>query len=80
MDLQSRKLSFIEDFLRIQNEDIIAGLEALLKKKKAKIFEENLRPMSLKKNNEDIDQALYDSKEGRIISTENLKEKIQKWN
>lgn len=42
MALETRKLSFIQEFLRIQNEDIISGLEKMLDKHKAKLYEENL--------------------------------------
>lgn len=79
MDLESRKLSFIQEFLRVQNEDIISGLEAFLKKRKTELFESNLKPMSLKQFNKEIDQALEDSKNGRVISVVDLKAKVQKW-
>lgn len=79
MDLQSRKLSFIQEFLKIQNEDIISGLEFFLKNRKTELFESNLKPMCLKQFNKEIDQALEDSKNGRVISVANLKAKVQKW-
>jgi N utilization substance protein A len=37
---------FIQEFLRVQNEDIISGLEKMLKKQKAELYAENLKPMS----------------------------------
>jgi len=46
MDLEARKLFFVQEFLRIQDEDIIIGLEKLLRKEKAKWPEENLKPMT----------------------------------
>lgn len=79
MDLQTRKLSFIQEFLRIQNEDIISGLEKMLKKKKAELYEENLKPMSMEQFNADIDQSLEDSANDRIISAKDLKEEVKKW-
>jgi hypothetical protein len=33
MDLETRKISFVLEFLRLQNEEIISGLEKLLRKK-----------------------------------------------
>jgi len=33
MDIQSRKLEFIQDFLKLQSEEVIAQFEKLLKKK-----------------------------------------------
>ena len=80
MDLQSRKLSFIQEFLRVQNEDIIRGLEKLLSNRKSELFEKNLEPMSLKQFNAEIDQALDDYNNDRVITATDLKAKIQKWN
>jgi hypothetical protein len=77
MDLQTRKLSFIQDFLRIQNEEIISGLEKMLKKGKAEIYEKNLKPMSLQTLNSEIDQSLDDSANDLVISSEKLLEEFK---
>ena len=79
MDLNSRKLLFIEEFLRVQNEDIIHDLEKLLRKRKTELFEKNLEPMSLKQFNAEIDQALDDYNNEKVITATDLKAKIQKW-
>ena len=79
MDLQTRKITFVQEFLRLQNEEIISGLENLLRKKKSEIFEEKLMPMSIDEFNLEIDQAMKDSKEGRLSTSNELKEKIKKW-
>ena len=47
MDLQARKISFVQEFLRLKNEEIISGLESMLKKRKSEIYENELKPMSL---------------------------------
>lgn len=80
MDLQTRKLTFIQEFLRIQNEDIISGLEKMLKKRRAELYEKNLKPMSMEQLNADIDKSLEDSANDRVISARDLKEEIKKWN
>lgn len=80
MDLQARKLSFIQEILRIQNEDIIRGLEKMLKESKAESYEENLKSMSMEQFNADIDQSLEDSANDRVISAKDLKEEIKIWN
>jgi len=79
MDLQNRKITFVQEFLRLQNEEIISGLENLLKKKKSELFEKKLKPMSMEQFNSEIDQALSDSENGRITSALDLKKKTQKW-
>ena len=79
MDLEARKISFVQEFLRLQNEDIISGLEKMLHKTKAELIKKGLEPMSIKDYNEEIDKALEDSKNNRIIKASILKEKINKW-
>jgi len=79
MDLQTRKLSFIQEFIRIQNEDIIIGLEKMLKKQKAEFYEKSLEPMSMEQFNTDIDQSLADSANDRVTNARDLKEEIKKW-
>ena len=79
MDLEARKTSFIQEFLRLQNEEIISGLEKLLRKRRIELIEGNLEPMSMKQYNAEIDQAMEDSKNGRMVKASDLKEKVQKW-
>lgn len=80
MNLETRKISFVQEFLRLQNEEIVSGLENLLHKKKAELIEKNLKPMSLEKYNDEIDQAMDDSKNMRMTKATDLKAKFQKWN
>ena len=77
MNIETRKLSFIQEFLRIQNEEIVIGLENLLRKRKSEQYEDTLKPMDLKQFNDEIDQALNDSENDRVIKATELKEK---WN
>lgn len=79
MDLEARKISFVQEFLRLQNEEIVSGLEKLLRKRKAELIEENFKPMTMEQYNVEIDQAMEDSKNGRMIKAADLKAKIQKW-
>ena len=79
MDLQTRKITFVQEFLRLQNEEIISGLEKFLRNKKTEQFEQTLKPMSIEQFNLEIDQSMKDSDEGRIISARDLKEKVKKW-
>jgi hypothetical protein len=78
MDLQARKISFVQEFLRLKNEEIISGLESMLKKKKSEIYENELNQMSLENFNKEIDQALKDSENDRVIKATDLKSKFKK--
>ncbi|MEB2776556.1 hypothetical protein SYJ56_14630 [Algoriphagus sp. D3-2-R+10] len=80
MELESRKIAFVQEFLRVENEEIVRGLEILLKRKKAELFEKNLKPMSLEEFNQEIDESMEDSRKEDIISSNDLKSKIEKWN
>ncbi|MEO5787604.1 MAG: hypothetical protein ACOH2D_12920 [Gelidibacter sp.] len=79
MDLEARKISFVQEFLRLQNEEIISGLEKLLRERKTELIEKNMKPMSMDQYNVEIDQAMEDSENGRMIKASDLKAKIQKW-
>ncbi|MFT6846093.1 MAG: hypothetical protein ACJAUV_002296 [Flavobacteriales bacterium] len=79
MDLEARKISFVQEFLRLQNEEIVSGLEKLLRKTTAELRDKNMQPMSQNQFNAEIDQAMEDSKNGRMIKAEDLKATVKKW-
>lgn len=78
MDLQTRKITFVQEFLRLQNEEIISGLEHLLREKKAEQIDKSLSPMSIDQFNNEIDQSMKDSAEGKLTSAKDLKKKTRK--
>lgn len=80
MNLETRKIEFVQEFLKVQSEEIISGLENLLRKRKAELIEKSFEPMTMKQYNTEIDQAMDDSENGRMIKATDLKAKIQKWN
>jgi hypothetical protein len=79
MDIHARKLSLIEEFLHINDEELISKVESLIKEEKSKKYESNQTPMSMDEFRAMIDQAKLDSEEGRVISQQDLKRKIQTW-
>jgi hypothetical protein len=79
MNIQARKLVFIEEFLRISDETLIAKLESFLKQEKKLTHERALKPMSIGEFHEMIDQAKQDSEAGRVISHQDLKKKVKTW-
>lgn len=79
MDLETRKISFVQEFLRIDNEEIVCLFEELLRKRKAELIEKNFKPMTMEQYSNEIDQAMEDSKNGRMIKATDLKAKIQQW-
>lgn len=77
MTIEARKLSLVQEFLRIDNEDVIKALEDLLHQSKLEAFEKEFRPMSLEKFNSEIDKALDDEENYRLTSVKTLKKKIK---
>lgn len=79
MDLEARKISFVQEFLRLQNEEIVHQLEKLLHEQKVQLLDLEMKPMSLDQFNNEIDQSINDVAHDRITSAKDLKSRIQKW-
>jgi len=79
-NLQSRKINFVQDFLRIQNEAVIRRFEDMLRQEQLKLAEADLSyPMSLEELNTVIDQAEKDDRNGRLTNANDLKKEIDNW-
>ncbi|AWH85569.1 hypothetical protein HYN59_10815 [Flavobacterium album] len=79
MDLEARKITFVQEFLRLQNEEIISALEKFMHTSKAELTERNMSPMSLEQLNTETDQSIEDAQSGRITKASDLRDKIKKW-
>ncbi|OCB70092.1 hypothetical protein B0A79_01565 [Flavobacterium piscis] len=77
MDLDTRKVIFIRDFLKLESEKAISQFEKLLKKE-TKIDSE-LKPMSISDFSKRISDSLEDSKNGRVTGSDQLISEIEKW-
>lgn len=67
MDLQARKLNLIQEFLRINSEELITKLDNFLHTEKRRIYEQELKPMSMDSFIAGIDQSEDDAVNGRVI-------------
>ena len=79
MNIEARKLELIEEFLRISDESIIEKLEVLIRVEKRKLYEQELKPMSVNEFHDMIDQAKLDKEDGRVISHKDLKKRVKTW-
>ncbi len=79
MDLQTRKISFVQEFLSIESEEIISRLENFLKKEKKANTNKEFSPMTMEEFQNRIDQSMEDSKNGRVISSKDLLKEIKEW-
>ena len=79
MDLQTRKIEFVQEFLKIQSEELISQLENLLKNKNKKDVNESefFKPISIEEFNTRIDQSENDFKNGKYKTTSELLEKYK---
>lgn len=79
MDLQTRKIEFIQEFLKLQSEEAISRLEKLLKKEKKEFEKNSIQPMTVEQFNKRIDKSMDDSKKGKLTESNYLLEEIEKW-
>jgi len=83
MDIQTRKLNFIQEVLTVNNENIISKLESLLKKERSKDqiigFTKEGKSMTKEAYIRDIDEARLQIKDGKYISQEELEKQSKNW-
>lgn len=79
MDLPTRKISFVQEFLKIQSEEVVIRLEEALKREKNSISEKVLRPMAMEQFNKRVDQSLLDSENGKLTENTDLTTEIRGW-
>jgi len=79
MDLQTKKINFIQEFLRVNSEELINKLENLLHSEKRRIYEQDLKPMSIESFNAAIDQSEEDVENGRVVNARELRKDIEEW-
>ena len=79
MDLQLRKIQFVQDFLRLNNEIIIDKLEKMLHFEKENLFSKMPEPMSFEEFNQIIDNAEEDYRNNRVMNVSELAKDIELW-
>ncbi|WP_281225865.1 hypothetical protein [Flavobacterium aquiphilum] len=73
MDLQTRKIEFVQEFLKLQSEELVSQFENLLKKK----TQNKIKPMSIKELNSRIDKSESDFKNGKFKTSSELLSKYK---
>ncbi|MGB0879197.1 MAG: hypothetical protein ACPGTO_01370 [Polaribacter sp.] len=68
MDIQTRKIQFVEKFLKLQSEEIVTLFENILKSETKNRF----KPMSVDEMNKRIDQSERDFETGNFKSHEDV--------
>lgn len=79
MDIQARKIHFVQEFLRVADDELVTKLESLLRIERKKKLDAELHPMTLKEFNEIIEKSEDDFNNGRVIEARNLANQIDIW-
>ena len=78
MDIQTRKIVFIQEILKLQNEDLLLRLEHLLRSEKTDKCN-NFEPMSTDEFYKRIEQSMKDSDEEKLTNSKDLIAEIEEW-
>jgi len=79
MNLEARKISFVQEFLKLQSDEVITKFENILRIEKNQNIQRKSEPMSAQELNKRIDIAMEDSKNGRLTEANDLLAEIEKW-
>lgn len=79
MNIEARKISIVKELLNVDNEKVVKAVEDLLCKIKIENYENNLKPMSMAQYEAEVQMAMEDEKNGRLIRARDLKKKIREW-
>ncbi len=66
MNLEARKIEFVQEFLNIQSEEIVSRLEKILRKEKKIATNQIFEPMSQDNFNKRIDKSESDFQNNRF--------------
>lgn len=75
LDIQTRKILFLQEFLRLNSEKSIAKLEQLLNKEMKSADKTNLSPMTVEELSQRIDRSEADFSSGRYKESDDLTKK-----
>ena len=77
MNIEARKIEFVQEFLKVQSEDVISRLEEILRKGDNTFDERILKPMTEEELNKRIDQSESDFRNNRFKSSSELLSKYE---
>ena len=78
MNIEARKIEFVQEFLKVQSEDVISRLEKILRKENNTSDERIIEPMTKEELNKRIDQSESDFRNERFKSSSELLAKYEK--
>jgi hypothetical protein len=79
MDIQARKLHFVQEFLRVADEELVAKLEKLLLVERKRQLDKDVYPLTMAELNKAIDDSEDDFANGRMATAQNVLKQIDTW-
>lgn len=79
MDLQARKLEFIEEYIRLADEKIVIKFEKLLRSEKEKAAKLSLQPLTQTDLDKMIEESETDILDGNVLSHSVVKQLVKSW-
>jgi len=82
MDIQARKLAFIEEFIKIRSEKLISRFENIMKETKENSVEEEIVAYSVQGEpltKEQYIERVQKASLGELTSMEDLEKEMQSW-
>ena len=76
-NIEARKIEFVQEFLKLQSEDVVSHLEKILRKEKNTSDERIFEPMTQDDLNKRIDQSESDFRNKRFKSSSELLAKYE---
>ncbi|MEF8809695.1 MAG: hypothetical protein V5A47_02140, partial [Bacteroidales bacterium] len=77
--LETKKIRFLKEVLRIKNEHIIERLEQVLHQERKKSFGEEVNPMTMEEFDSLINKAEEDSQKERVYNAGGIFKDIDEW-
>lgn len=77
MNIEARKIEFVQEFLKLESEDAISKLEKILRREKNNSDERIVEPMTKEELNKRIDQSESDFQNNRYKSSTELLAKYE---
>lgn len=77
MDLQTRKIEFVQAFLKLESEKVISHFEKLLQKETKNLSD--FKPFTIKEFEKRINKSTDDSNNERLTENNDLISEIEKW-
>ncbi len=77
MNLEARKIEFVQEFLKLQSEETISRLEKTLRNEKKPSVDQTFEPMTQEELHKRIDQSESDFRNNRFKTSSELLSKYE---